>query len=690
MHIKYYQEGMVKNSENATGRDIPSLLVDGGIKLLYNMRYNGECFEGLRRADAGGFRVAHRVIAGDRRDNATNILGVETVADGVRLYWEGVHTADDQYEERGEMICLLPAEVEECCGVGEFLVLRLADKSLYFILWESDVHDYSWLGGLPSLPKFSVKAEKVSAVTQSIEAMEFKNAVEDFRSGVPTSVSTMVENAVTEAWNRGVSSIRNEGCFAYPVMVRVGLRLWDGSLYALSDSVNVEDMDYPSVIRGLFPLVKESKGYTGTAATDVSVDKYTLTLKLENSIDAAWESVVRSVDVYVSDEQSILSGIGSVSYNSGSDKLSCVLEQSNRATLAQNMEYRPMRKVLSLPVSSVGSYTLYNKVGIAAKSVSTVTPPAACAEHIASHGGFLHIAGTGVVSTMRRGNPLVTAGSTMVGDTIAWVEAQPTGGGAYTRQYLYIFADKGVYALTHDYEGKHTNCRPVSMIRVDSGARVAPSDEGVWALSMEGTLVLFKDCSVEGSISGMCSAESVMWHQRLKELWICSSQWGVSLVLQKDKYAYFRSIVPSVGLSRNGDIVYLLPHAEKNSGGVLTGYTTIHFLGYEPAGQGSDCDTAVVVIEEIRGGDTGNALLSLGMYGTGVDATVDVEVEYPLRASAAHSFRTRVTGNVKRERLMAVRLPIPSDYVRDFTPFLDVTITGVMPSFYGVKVLSGK
>lgn len=116
-----------------------------------------------------------------------------------------------------------------------------------------------------------------------------------------------------------------------------------------------------------------------------------------------------------------------------------------------------------------------------------------------------------------RGNPLVGRAKTGdVGGEVLLIEAQRTGGGAYTRQFIYAFTPDGVMALTHDVAGKHTNCRCISEACVGSRSRVAGFDGGVAALSDGGSLMVIADARVAKRVRGLpCS---LAWRESSDEL----------------------------------------------------------------------------------------------------------------------------------------------------------------------------
>lgn len=123
--------------------------------------------------------------------------------------------------------------------------------------------------------------------------------------------------------------------------------------------------------------------------------------------------------------------------------------------------------------------------------------------------------------TSARGNPLTAYAETGdVGGEVLLIEAQRTGGGAYTRQFIYAFTPEGVMALTHDVAGRHTNCRRISEACVGERSRVVGFDGGVAALSDSGALLVISDARVSRRLRGLPGARSLAWRESGDELLI--------------------------------------------------------------------------------------------------------------------------------------------------------------------------
>lgn len=166
------------------------------------------------------------------------------------------------------------------------------------------------------------------------------------------------------------------------------------------------------------------------------------------------------------------------------------------------------------------------------------------------------------VMTMRRGNPFVEASATAAGcGRVMALRAQPTGGGAYTRQYLYAFGERGVAAVMHDSRGVHVNARSVS-ISVAAGAdAVCRSSRGVWMLSRVGEVSLLSDARVTTAVRGLTEYSRLAWCATSGALWLmpAAGGGGKSLLLEEGGGCSLRSVVPGAVISDDGSFLTTLP-----------------------------------------------------------------------------------------------------------------------------------
>lgn len=104
----------------------------------------------LRRGDEGGL-VAVRggltvtptgaaAVMADRRDDENSFFTLDADLD---LRLAAVERDDGSVERREELLARLPARADQYAVCGEFLVMRLADGRLYYLLWHADERRYS-------------------------------------------------------------------------------------------------------------------------------------------------------------------------------------------------------------------------------------------------------------------------------------------------------------------------------------------------------------------------------------------------------------------------------------------------------------------------------------------------------------------------------------------------------------------
>ncbi len=533
----------MRHNETIIRPGLMSLGIDGGtsaqgLPSLRRLRFadggesSARCVN-LRSCDGGGleavrlgrrlFSTADPVVMADSRDDLRNFF---TLGPDLKLRLAIVAGADGRVEKRGDLIATLPAGIEQWAVCGEFLVLRLADSSLYYLLWHPDERRYSALGRLPGFGTLRVEKRDETQITSEIGRTRFSSVVPDPREGNASAYGSAAVGAVEDALRRGMETARQSGYWVQPVAVRVVWRLWDGSILHQTEAAVAADASVQTGGRVLLPLTHSDKGYTGTAASVLTLPAYRLGVMIDGGIPAAWSDVVSSVEVWVSQEPDPLVGEASVGLHTGAQELALTVSLRGKSLaeimpeatggLMERMERTEPgaatadRTVARLPVAGAVMDPVLSAPGMPAEATA-----------VEGHGGWLHSATAGEVFTSCRGNPFVRAGySRSPGGRIAAMAAQPVGGGAYTRQYLYLFTDRGIVGLTHDSDGRHRNVRMVSQLRVGGRGSVASGSGGVYALGESGTLVRLRDSSVATIARGLRGYGEMVCEPRHNELWI--------------------------------------------------------------------------------------------------------------------------------------------------------------------------
>lgn len=617
-----------------------------GALLLLNMREHTA--DELRRVASPALcaLLPRRPDVADRRDDEVMLL---SAAGGVGLRLEGAVRADGSFESIDEEICELPAPLGEAAPAGEFLVLRLSDGTLFFLLWHADLRRYSALGRLPQLPRIDVEAADVVSLTATVDAVTFRRTLSDPRSGFTDTDTQAMGKAAGEAWARLRGYAAAQGRRVGPVAVRVAARLWDGRLLAVSAPAIVS-CGWQEEGRVQLPLAGSAGAYAGTLEGSVGARAYKIGVDASDVDTGGWSDVIRSYEVWATDEVPLREGApASAAYNPAMPGVALI-------TLAGPDREMALTALLGAGMRRVGSVEAGGRCVVGRADHAPLRHLPAEVEALAGmrartllgHAGFLHLGGVGrrspepqfprgegsgrvvwrvavrlasldgdrwicstgsatgaasqtapllwyasrdaremVVSicdsagTWRegaftlhpaewdeessylldadlrgfeleeveaprrivespvwtegrrelvssvRGNPLLVASRTAdVGGDIRVLAAQPVGGGAYTRQFLYCFTPEGISALTHAPDGTHTNCRRISALRVDSPGRVADGEDGVWVLDSEGALALLRDARVDVRLRGLRAYTSIVRAAPFNELHLVPSRAG--------------------------------------------------------------------------------------------------------------------------------------------------------------------
>ena len=384
--------------------------------------------------------------------------------------------------------------------VGSFMVLRGESGRLYY-LHDGAEGGYSWLGNLPDAPQWQAEAASEVTLTGEVPAVSFKSVVADPRVGIGSDNEKRVSRALMDAFNTRVEELHVSGYRCMPVMVRVAWRLKDGGLLCVSPAVRVSgSQQLPARERIMLGFETTEKGCTGTRAGAFSINAWRLKVTLLAPLSPQWSEVIEGAEVWVSREPDILRegaepGMGFYQGANGS-QLTCSLPAVSDAQIEAQLPELAMRaELLMLEGGSrfvgCGDSPLSEEMtGVSAPGAgeSALDESADC---IMAYADTLYTARGNALTTSRRGNPLVSVSTTAdVGGRVLAIWPQLRGGGAYTRQYIYLSTPHGLAALMHDKEGIHTNCRMVAPLRV---ADAFPTLSGLYVAGTGGEVLLVTD-----------------------------------------------------------------------------------------------------------------------------------------------------------------------------------------------------
>lgn len=473
---------------------------------------------------------ARRILGLDRRGDVENVISVDTELGA--LYLEGVIDRYDGYTERSEMLASDVGDVRQIARCGDYLVARRADATLYFLRWSEAEADYTPMGVMPADISFTVERVQLAPMTFTIPACDWGVKADDLRVSIPDTARRRCADVVKRAWDDALDSCLSAGYLLQPTTVRLMARLWDGSVFCVSEPVRVPDADWQGYDRFLLPVVFSSDGSaTGTADATFTLNPYRIKVSVDGPEQSLWNDVFRCIEFYAEPERSPLSASEyDVSYVLSSSAMSIFMPVHPRRDMEARLATGPWRMAVATPLPAAGDLEFGCPEGKTLEVMETQQALTGEADVMLSHGVFLHIARGSNLLTTEASNPLAAVSSTGFGSRIKAMCAMPGAGGAYTRQYIYVCTESSIFALTCDAQGHHTNCRPVSPQVLTDPLRILSADDAVYALCDSGALLRLRSARAETLYRGLPPFVALQWDGTANELWLMG---GCSLELRQ-------------------------------------------------------------------------------------------------------------------------------------------------------------
>lgn len=240
-----------------------------------------------------------------------------------------------------------------------------------------------------------------------------------------------------------------------------------------------------------------------------------------------WNKVIDRIEVWVTEETNphdvhALPITGITTTTSQGTGILAQLPMLPQASLNASLEASPSGRLASFPPGSdIGELLLTADIlcSLQAEAMVSEEIPRGGISLIYGHDDFLHLATSDGLVTCQRSNPFRKV-STTRGDwsRVRCMTAQIWGGGAYTRQIIYVATDSGVTALAHDSEGRHTNCRVICRKAPVSQLFVASARRYVYMLLEDGTLTRFAGTRAEEIVTGIDGCKALGYNSRFGEL----------------------------------------------------------------------------------------------------------------------------------------------------------------------------
>lgn len=516
-------------------RQMPEVV--GGTRMCQNLYESGDGgLDGVGVPKVVG-ETGGVPVAWDRRGDRVNVFTQDDDGSVVlSLTLEDSGASEREEQKVGEV----SEKIVQCASAGDFLVLRGEKGTLYYLQWREESGAYAWLGELPKAPTFTVKEEGAVEITGEVQPVEFSGDVTDLRGGLDSENLKRVRKALLAGYDDAVENAHQGGYRLTPAVVRVAWRLWDNRLLHVSEPKSYyPGGELPGHSRVQLTLATDSKGFTGTQGGMVSMTGFKLTVTPGESLPAAWKGVVKGVEVWVSQEVYMLRSDEEITVSASQREnlhiLNCTLPVKSDQAVANELPGLPMSRQLRADEWGEAVTLHYSEAGKKMQEMTTeeTGDVFAQADCILGYGDFLHLGVNNRLVSSVRGNPLVAGSHTQgIGSRVRFIWPQLVGGGAYTRQYIYCGTPNGVIAVTYDQDGKHTNARFISPVKVDSGALAAATPAGLFLGGAKGEVLKVNDAKAKVVMRRCLGLKALMWSGARGWLYLMGET--NSLVLQSE------------------------------------------------------------------------------------------------------------------------------------------------------------
>lgn len=502
----------------------PAPVTAGGPTLLcHNLRRRGNLLQHSPLPTPTATLSGTPLIA-DRRFEGYYFLRQED--DGTIMLDGFLHMERLTFESIGLQLGRPLKKVVRAQTAGQYVVLLFNDGTLGYLHFDNPSRSYTYLGDMPQLPSPQALMVEETELNEPVEQVLFRQPVDDIRQGLDTAAREQIGKSMRQTWERLRRRGRESDLWLQPVEVRLAYRLADGQLLHVSDPCRVQCGWQCGGRVAMAPLNNSSGETEGVSGGIMSATGYRLRLDPDSISLGVWEKVIASVEVWVTEEAdpADTSALPIVSVSTSSSAVAVVAQliMLPQASLDASLAATPcaiLRRLL--PEESIGTLAprpdlLYN---LDAEVIASQELRHSRVNCILGHDGFLHIASSYGLTTSARSNPFVKASRTP-GDYsgIRLMVPQIWGGGAYTRQIIYVADEHGVSALAHDSSGRHTNFRTICSNAPRNESYVAATDSCVYMLLEDGTLSRFTGTRAEKLLTRIDGCSGICFSKAFHEL----------------------------------------------------------------------------------------------------------------------------------------------------------------------------
>ncbi len=432
--------------------------------------------------------------------------------------------------------------------VGDFLVIVTTTGCIYL---HRTATGYDAINPADAVPAITLAEASTGSMTTTMPAYTFSQPLTQWQYPLASDDVQALTSLVASTWSALKQQVADAGKRACPILARYAVRLWDDSYLYVSDPVQVGMGCVKANYRVSCDATPSGGKYVGLPQTTMTMNCFTLGITPTAGIGAAWQGLVKSVDILVTGEAAIanpavldyrmgMTTVGTRRYmmELGPTPRSAAAIESDLSASPWHLAARTIH-IAELASGTwvddpIDGITLTN-AQIAAMITGSATTGAT---RSMAHNGRLYLGNAGTIMVSMIDNPMVVSqrvkvvGSEILALAIA---SRPIYSGGYGRFPVYVFTTEGIFALPQLTSGTYGEARMMSRKVIARGTLPAEGDGSIWFVTGMKSLCDITGAKVTVRLRNV-EASQMAWNDHERELVMRDNDGGVCVLGASGRY----------------------------------------------------------------------------------------------------------------------------------------------------------
>jgi len=236
----------------------------------------------------------------------------------------------------GNVVLDADAAVIDAHRVGELLVVVTSGGN---VVLRRTASGYNRLNIATAIPNIHLAAVDVSSNSVMVPSYEFVTPYNTWQSPLESDDIDALNKIVLNSMRTLATNAISQGRYTGVMLARYGVRLWNDSYLWLSQPVMLGNELIHSSYRSTAEVYVSNGKYAGVDDFTLSMESYRLGISVANGVGSEWHDLVKSVDILVSPQASLVNYTSAIDYrcvvttNTGTRRY--LLEVGPRATTSE-------------------------------------------------------------------------------------------------------------------------------------------------------------------------------------------------------------------------------------------------------------------------------------------------------------------------------------------------------------------